>query len=61
MNNYLFSQGGSGTKYTLMNFNWSEGLYSTINKLNNMYSSWIEKYNNLDSVFYNKKIKKIKI
>ena len=27
MNNYLFSQGGSGTKYTLLNFDWSEGLY----------------------------------
>jgi hypothetical protein len=28
MKNYLFSQGGSGTEYTLMNFDWSEGLYS---------------------------------
>jgi len=28
MENFLFSQGGSGTEYTLMNFDWSEGLYS---------------------------------
>lgn len=28
MKNYLFSQGGSGTEYTLMNFNWDEGLYT---------------------------------
>lgn len=27
MNNYLFSQGGSGTEYTLMNFDWNEGLF----------------------------------
>jgi hypothetical protein len=27
MNNYLFSQGGSGTEYTLINFEWSEGLF----------------------------------
>ena len=27
MKNFLFSQGGSGTEYTLMNFDWSEGLY----------------------------------
>ena len=26
--NFLFSQGGSGTEYTLMNFNWDEGLYA---------------------------------
>ena len=28
MNNYLFSQGGSGTEYTLLNFDWNEGLFS---------------------------------
>lgn len=28
MENFLFSQGGSGTGYTLINFDWSEGLYS---------------------------------
>ncbi len=28
MNNYLFSQGGSGTEYTLLNFDWSKGIYS---------------------------------
>ena len=27
-NVFLFSQGGSGTEYTLINFDWSEGLYS---------------------------------
>jgi hypothetical protein len=25
---FLFSQGGSGTEYTLLNFDWNEGLYS---------------------------------
>ena len=41
-------------------FVWKEklsdnNLYSeqVIEKLNEIYSSWIEKYNNLDSVFYN--------
>jgi hypothetical protein len=28
MKNFLFSQGGSGTEYTLTNFDWTEGLYS---------------------------------
>ena len=28
MDNYLFSQGGTGTEYTLLNFDWSEGIYS---------------------------------
>ena len=27
MKNFLFSQGGSGTEYTLLNFDWSEGLF----------------------------------
>ena len=33
MNNYLFSQGGSGTEYTLLNFDWSEGIYSRHQKM----------------------------